>query len=563
MPNSTPWAERAPAGPEFGRALLLSLVALAALLATDRDYAMVWDEGHTIRRERALADWFTLATRDRRGLAEAFSPARLAAGWPFGREEPDGHPPFYALLGLAGWWPSRGFLRQLTAYRLGPMLLASATVGAAYLHMARRRGRLAGFTAAGSILLIPQAFSLAHYAHYDMPVSCLWLLAQMAFLNALRSRRWIVPFGVALGFAAGTKFTGLFAVVPPMVWVMCSEWVTAIPLYPGRSARKPMPATRVLVLGLTVALLTLYAIQPAWWIAPFDGPWRYLGSNLTRSSTIPIPSLYFGTFYRFALPPHNTLVLTAVSLPAGILLLGVTGLASVVRRPGAGAEGWLWVLSWATLMIVRASPFAPGHDGIRLILPSILSLAMLAGIGAAALRDRLAGTIASRLPSALSMLALSGAGLGIASMYPFTLSYYSEAIGGLRGAAALGFERTYYWDTMGREFHDWVRREREQRPLALRFPSNLVNLKYLREWGELPADVPIFAMDLDSHDEVYVAQRRLTLFYPYDWWLERNGHPIFVIRRQGVDLLRIYSSEESVRAARETRHVPLPSYLQD
>ena len=133
-------------------------------------------------------------------------------------KEPDGHPPFYALLGVAGWWLVRGWLDPLTSYRFGPMALTAATSGLIYLFLARRHGRLAGVTAALGLVLLPRSFAHAHYAHYDMPVTCLWLLAQIAFVKSLRSARWIVPFGVLLGLAAGTKFTGWFAVVPPMGW---------------------------------------------------------------------------------------------------------------------------------------------------------------------------------------------------------------------------------------------------------------------------------------------------------------------------------------------------------
>src|SRR5262245_16603579 len=84
-------------------AVLLVVVSFAALVATNRDYAMVWDEGHTIRRDRVLANWFATLTSGRDGPARAFESVALEQGWPFSREEPDGHPPFYALLGLVGW----------------------------------------------------------------------------------------------------------------------------------------------------------------------------------------------------------------------------------------------------------------------------------------------------------------------------------------------------------------------------------------------------------------------------------------------------------------------------
>ena len=152
-----------------------------------------------------------------------FTKSVLDHYWLFSREEPHGHPPFYALIGLAGWRLSHHWLAPLEAYRFGPMLLMSMTVGVIYHHLATRRGRLAGVVAAVLLVAMPRSFAHAHYAHYDMPMTCLWLIAQVAFVASLESRWWAVLFGMALGLAAATKFTGLFAVIPAVVWVAFIE----------------------------------------------------------------------------------------------------------------------------------------------------------------------------------------------------------------------------------------------------------------------------------------------------------------------------------------------------
>ena len=106
------------------------------MLATEPRMAIGWDEGYTLGREARLRDWFR-GLRDPVGFAAQWrplprelelvqeadktpAPARhqldsrskllsdpevLAWFWPFAREEPHGHPPFYALLGLAGRRP--------------------------------------------------------------------------------------------------------------------------------------------------------------------------------------------------------------------------------------------------------------------------------------------------------------------------------------------------------------------------------------------------------------------------------------------------------------------------
>ena len=161
-----------------------------------------------------------------------FQPAVLEDFWRFSRKEPDGHPPFYALIGVAGWRIVRGWVDPLTSYRFGPMVLTAATSGLLYLFLAGRYGRLAAATAATAMVLAPRIFAHAHYAHYDMPVTCLWILTQLAFVKSLRSAGWIVGFGVLLGLAAGTKFTGWFAVAPAIGW-----WA----IFEGRPMAAPDP----------------------------------------------------------------------------------------------------------------------------------------------------------------------------------------------------------------------------------------------------------------------------------------------------------------------------------
>ena len=327
--------------------LLIAVTVLATLVATSRDYAMAFDEGFTVDRDITLAQWFAKLASPSPGLtrSDCFRPDIVEQYWRFSRKEPDGHPPFYALLGVGGWWLVRGWLDPLTSYRFGPMALTAATSGLIYYFLSRRHGRLSGLTAAFGLVLMPRTLAHAHYAHYDMPVTCLWLLAQMAFIKSLGSARWIVAFGVLLGLACGTKFTGWFAVVPPIGWWAVYEgWpflrrhfhLHGLPRSVGPPAAK-MPATRALALGIPIAALTLYAIQPYWWSNPIEGPGRFLVSNLTREESVPVTSLYLGTVYRFALPWHNTIVLTAVTTPVLVVMLGLIGIASILALRGPPA----------------------------------------------------------------------------------------------------------------------------------------------------------------------------------------------------------------------------------
>ncbi len=552
-------------------AVAIAIAVLSALVATSREYAMVFDEGFVIDREVSLERWFAGIVSPQPGLhrSDYFAPGALEYFWRFSRREPDGHPPLYALIGLAGWRLARAWALPLTSYRFGPMLLSAATCALIYKFLASRHGRLAALVGVFALVLSPRTFAHAHYAHYDMPVTCLWLLTQIAFVKSLQSPRWIAVFGVLLGLAAATKFTGWFALAPPLAWWAIYEaplivrgWLSHITVHgeprPRRvSARRNLTATKALALGIPLAAIVLYAVQPPWWRSPLFGLERFLLSNLTRDRSIPITSLYFGTLYRFALPWHNTIVLTAITTPIIILILGALGIGCTLAGWRRAPEDVIWPLSWLVLMIIRALPNAPGHDVERLLLPSLASLAVLGGIGVGCLAGRLRARRLAVVPPLLAGLAIGECLLGIGQTYPFNLSYYNVAVGGLPGAERLGFEETYYLDTLGPEFLGWVRRRSEQQPLEVEFPIGVLNMVIQREWGEIPAGVKFAEIDHTEHP-FRVLQRNRGIYAALDWWLERHGNPVFVIRRQGVDILRVYSPEEYKQAALATQGQPGP-----
>ncbi len=62
--------------------------------------------------------------------------------------------------------------------------------------------------------------------------------------------------------------------------------------------------------------------------------------------------------------------------------MGILGLASAVARRRDEPVGPLLAAHWAFLMLLRALPHTPGHDGVRLFLPAFGVLALLGGAGA-------------------------------------------------------------------------------------------------------------------------------------------------------------------------------------
>ena len=193
----------------------ISLATTALMLATEPRMAMGWDEGYTLGREARLRDWFR-GVRDPVRFAaqwhrlpldldmvpdankeQAPNPAQLdsrwkllsdpqvlAWFWPFAREEPHGHPSFYALLGLTGDLLAPSW-QELPRGRLGPILLFALTAGAIYGFVASRWGTGAAALAVGSWLFQPNLFGHGHYAAYDAILTSLWVLSIITFAQAV------------------------------------------------------------------------------------------------------------------------------------------------------------------------------------------------------------------------------------------------------------------------------------------------------------------------------------------------------------------------------------------
>jgi 4-amino-4-deoxy-L-arabinose transferase-like glycosyltransferase len=351
------------------------------------------------------------------------------------------------LLGLTGdllapSWP------DLPRARLGPILLFSLTAGVLFHFMASRWGLGAALGAAAAWSFQPNLFGYGHYATYDAVLTCLWVLSIIAFASAVtpatggRLKRWATAglFGLALGCALATKLTGWFLPLPFLAWAVLF-----------RSRR----AVVVLVAGLALAILVLYLLCPPWWTEPIGGPVRFFQSNLTRGATIRIPVLFLGTTYQTpnqSLPWYNTLAWTVMVTPVGFLLLGVVGIFRAVWRLRDEPLGLLILGHWVLLMLLRAMPHTPGHDGVRLFLPAFGVLAMLVGLGVRSLYDRWARAARVALAAAVTEGVVS-----VAVMLPVPLSYFSPLVGGLPGAARLGMEPTYYWDALDEEARRWLR----------------------------------------------------------------------------------------------------------
>ena len=557
MPRPGP----SPRGARLG-GLAVGLATLALMLATEPRLAIVWDEGQNLAREERVRLWFR-AVRDpaafaptfepprinhwresvrapRRDQVDAraklFEPATLAWFWPFAREEPLCHPPFFALVGMAGdvLTPSWSTLPRA---RLGPILAFSLTGGALYAFVAGRYGPWAGALSAGAWAFQPNLFAMGHYATYDGLLACLWVGSILAFVAATRLGEpspagpprwgWVVVFGVLAGCAAATKLPG---------------WLLPLPFLGWATARRDRRGAWTLGVGGVVAMATLYALVPTWWADPLGGLELFFRTNLTRGEAIRIKTQFLGKVYEAvdgSLPWYNTLALTVMVTPVGFLLLALAGARRGLVRWRTDPVAALALGHWAFLLAMRALPHTPGYDGVRQFLPAFGCLALVAGSGAAGAIERF-----GRGGKVLIVASLIEGTLSVALIMPVPLSYFSPLVGGLPGAAALGMEPTYYWDALSDEPLDWLNRHTGPGQ-KVRFATYSSSWYLTREEGRLKPGI----LQTDPGTWAwYVVQNRPGTFSAIDRDLLAHAGPAHVVAKWGVPLLWIFPYSECAEA---------------
>ncbi len=561
---------------------LLAAPAALVLLATSPLLPMVWDEGDALDRADAIRGWFSAVASPERS-PRPLTVEGIHRGWPFTTTR-EGHPAFYGLVIALGHELAPRGLDPLTRYRFGPMLLFALACGGLAAKVARHLGPLAAAAAVPGILLQPRLFAHAHFASFDGPLTACWLLTW----SALPENRPRLPAshrlptvrlllcGTALGLTMACKASGLLAVVPV---------VFSLALVFGRRAYLPISI-------VTAAAVTVfYAVNPPLWAHPVSGLVRFFDLNLNRAAQpgLNISIWFGGRMYNLdhPLPWYNTLLWTAIAVPLPILTFFLIGTARVLTSRSRRRAGGILGLFWLALILARAVPGTPPHDGIRQFLPSFGILGIIAGIGLSdtyrwyrlvirrrgperPLRDgtrgmsteksaRFPNAGSARSPSekprpAAAVLAIVLALFYLAPGYalviytPQWLSFYNSLIGGTGGAARAGFEATYYWDSLDDEVIRWLgdRTSHNEAVFLATYPR--WNLRRLQAWSRIDWQ----AASAPEQAAWYVVQNRPSGWSEIDRRLFAEGAASFEkrIRRLGPAspvLLKVFSRQEYLK----------------
>ena len=517
------------------------LFAFILLNATSKMVPMCWDEGDSFWRAEQIERWlgFKEGQEEQKPTADSLPYIRYC----------EGHPAFYGIIAASG--DLLGRIIPGANWRTFFLLFYAFAIAAVFGKLLRLYPTTdaPAFIAAASMILIPRLYCHAHFAVNDSILTSCWVLAWVFFTEEEKPQSlWrAIPFGVFLGLAMASKFTGWLA-IPCFAAVWLFHRNRNLFFY--------------LMTGFVVAALTFYAVNPPLWLHPIDGMCEFFSRNLGREETFNLTGYFFGRLYNvtYSLPWYNTLVWAAITIPVGILALVFLGFGELWRnRKTLFAQSLFF--NAIILLVVRALPHVPAHDNERLIITAFAFLAIIAGLGTQTL-SRFLERLSERRRRVVFRSLLIAIVLGALSSWiiyaPHWLSYYNLTVGGLPGAYRLGLEPTYWWTDLDDSVLTWINEnsnpgEKVQFQLCSRF-----NLNKLIEDKKLRVN---YASAASGQYRWYVMQTRLSVMSERDWRLAKTQTPAYTAsipfsgpgpwNLNSVPLIRIYELKENDKVNEE------------
>jgi 4-amino-4-deoxy-L-arabinose transferase-like glycosyltransferase len=517
-------------------AIILALFTAILLLATAPDIGLTWDEPTYIVSSENYMRWFSEL---RSNPVDAISRERIQTHWEFNSESP----PFSKFWSGLFWVGTKSVFDDLTAHRVGNIVLASLLVALVYVGTSAGYGQTAGLAAAASLLTMPRFFFHSHLASLDVPVSTLTFAAVLAFwwLRQRPGLKWSLLLGLVWGLGILTKINAL--VIVPLV---LSLWIIIF-----RRGLKLFG--RLVIMGLSGVVIAV-TLWPWMYHDTLGRLQEYLGFMTVNHYEV--IQYYFGHF-RSPPPWHFPFVMTLVVVPLTLTLLYSLGAVRVITEKRRDSLGWVLTLGAAVSLLVQANGRSQVFDNERLLMPVFPFLAALAGIGLAWLVqgiDKLSKRIEKPtwkqpLRIMLVVAVFVPQLVNAYDLYPHLLSYYSEGILGLRGARRLRLETTYWCES----YQDALVYLNTHAPEeAVVWAECRPVLLYYQRHGLLRSDIQVadgwktedgmegHVATWEEADFAVIQNRESGLWRPLRNWINSRA-PLYRLSRQSVQIMGVYA----------------------
>ena len=449
------------------------LFAFVVLLVTDQHISITWDEPAYMTAGESYAAWSGELFQN---PAYAFSPEGIEIYWELNHE----HPPMNKIWSGLFWQATKSFLPDLTAHRIGNIVLNSLLFAMLFLLVQDVYGWRIGLLASGFLFSMPRVFFHAHLSALDLAAATMIVAVVLLFWKTRHSTSWWadIALGVLWGLAVSTKVNAVFAYFVLLIWVLAFQ-------------RQRLMARRLLVMGV-LALVVFFLSWPWLYYETVERVVEYV--LFITVDHWPIGQWYFNQFY---MPPpwHFPFVITAVITPLSLLILFVIGLTVAFIAKEKRPFATFLLLNGFVHMFMIALGQSMVYDNERLFISTLPFIAAFSAIGFRAIVQKLGQHFSGRTQqiavAMLATLALLPQIWSAGALYPHLLSYYSEGVGGLTGATRLGLEATYWGETYN-EVLDFINQN-----------ASTGDVIYITPWSH---DMMVYyQLQDDLRDDVYIS----------------------------------------------------------
>ena len=511
-------------------ACLVFIFSFGVLFATVKDISMVWDEPAYNKAAESYSKWVYIFVKD---PLRAIQQPNVDTYFETNHE----HPPVAKIWSGVIWYIANNFTDQLSAFRIGPMITASLLMTILFLMVSEKFGKAAGLFSSAALLSLPRFFFHSHLSTLDVPVAAACFFTTYVFWKTIDRKNWLwgLLCGLVWGLTVAVKLNGVFVFFSLAIWVIIFR-------------RNKKSIIRLLIMGAS-AVLTFFLAWPWLYHDSWNRVLEYIGFHTGHYR---LGQWYLGQFY---LPPpwHAVFVITWAVTPVLITILAAIGMSRAKKGQTDGGLTWLLIIS----SVVAILPFASGkallYDGERLFMPLFPNLAALAGIGFSwlitmvkrAIHPEPKPFLFGMIQLLLGVLLLLPSLIGLNKYYPHLLSYYSESVGGLKGATKIGLETTYWDETYPATFTTLVSQVKDGDILW----ADCDTIRDYKRFGVLPSSM--ICEDYFTPDADWFMYQYRQSQYQYGgeenfapWLYLKDYTPVMQLEIDGVPLIKLYHVEK-------------------
>lgn len=537
----------------------LAAAAMTILLSSVGTLGYARDEGFYFSAADSYARWFELLFTNPK---QAFDRRTIDSIWRVNSEHPGLIKSLFALSNLLLQKKLHLFSMEGTSYRFPGMALAGAAVALVYRFGAEVRGRWAGVFSALALFFMPRYFYHAHLACFDVPVVTMFLLTVYTYWKSMDRGGWGWPIvtGICFGLALDTKHNAWFL---PILFIVHATAVAVRAKLTKRPA-KPIFERALTTLSCMAFFgpFVMYALWPWIWHDTLPRLQAYANFHLHHDY---YNMEFFGqTYWKPPLPRLYAPVMTAATVPLITLALFVLGLVYRLRAEVRALRGQgstqrddagvylLWLCAAGISYGAWVFPTTPIFGGTKHWMTAYPFLALFGGIGFSYLLTLLRLELRRWKQGSLRRWAhgpLAGAAFlcvvmlapiaETAGSHPWGLSSYTPLVGGAKGAATLGLNRTFWGYTTG-AIADYLNREVPKNGTVYIHDTAWQSWEMLLKDGRLRKDIRATGAVHDAMFALYHHEQHM-LGQEYQAWVTYGTVvPDYIAGLDGVPVIWVY-----------------------